>query len=272
MLNTYAKMIPLWMKEDEQFSKVYKYIEDVFNQVIKTCEDMKSNIEFNINSKAFLKVLSIFGQEEVFRGTGKKVIGLKWDGLKWIVLREDTEDDINIVLSEFSLFFSAKFNSLKNNFNGTFKSLKESLSNVFKQDTTKGDYITIKGFQDIREDDYNNKHPFVILNLDLAQALQNALPPQTSGVDGAYDDPNYIGYIEHIRPEWLSQSEGNQVLYNNLKDYLELLTLFENNYFKLNILGVLTIFEVTGNALILRWNKGLWNEAQWSDNYVQEEE
>ena len=271
MLNTYVDMFPIWMKDDPKFTKIYQYIEGIFNQVVQTCEAMKENLVFDIKSKEFLKVLSIFGQEEVFRTagtTGTRVIGLEWDetNSKWIVKRSESLEDFTIVLSEFSLYFSAKFNSLKNNFDGTFKSLRESLEQVFKQDTEKGDYISVKGYQEIRKDDYNNDKPFILLNLDLSDELQGQFP-----LEEAYD-PDHLWDINYIDPDWISASEENTEKYNTYKDYLELLTLFENDYFKLNILGVLTKFEVTGNALVLRWNEGLWNEATWSNNYVQEEE
>lgn len=278
MLPTYNTMIPLYMKEDEKFSRVYKYIESIFQQVNKTCEDMTADMVFNSNSAEFLKVLSLFGQVTKFKQQGVQVVGLMPLGYKWSVLKTDPEEPINIDinLSTTASYYSAKFNTLKNNFNGSFKNLQESLTKVFNFDNTNNESVlSISCSQDIIKDSQDVDHPHLTLTIEIDLSLENKFPPEEAYLQPEDYDPDEEAYpvwdYRDIDPDWLSASEENQEKYDYYVDFLNLLTLFQNNYFKLDILGVITEFEISGNARILKWNDSIWNQTMWSGTRVEEE-
>ena len=266
-MGTYESMIPLYMKEDEKFTKVYKYIEDVFNQIKDTCEQMKDSLKFDINSPEFLKFISIFGQAPVYRGEGREVVGLEYKSntTEWVITMTGTTN-LDIVLPKLALYFSAKFNSLKNNFNGSFKNLKESMTKVFEVEKT---YIGVDCKQNIVEDDENIEHPAVIIIVNLYAELEKRFPPIEAYLEG--EDP---WDIRNIDMSWVTDPDHPENLekYMFYKSCLELLTLFQNGYFKLDILGVLTVFEISENAPVLRWGHSRWNEATWSNTQITEEE
>ena len=259
-------MIPIYIKEDEQFIKVYEYIQNIFNQINQTCKDMQSNMEFSIDSKEFLKTLSLFGQLNIFKIIGRPVLGLEYSSSNksWTVLMTDTAEQIKISLSDYTLYFSAKFNSLKNNFDGTFNSLKKSLENAF---TLKKDYLRIKCNQNLVKDSEEVIHPALNIVVQLSTELNYKFPPLEAYTKGL--DP---WYIRNIDMEWVTASPENMEKYTFYKNFLELLTLFQNDYFKLNILGVLTVFEIDGNAPILRWGHSRWNESLWSNLEIEEKQ
>lgn len=273
MLPTYNTMIPLYMKEDEQFSKVYKYIENIFEQVNETCKAMKEDMIFNSNSSEFLKVLSLFGQINKFKQLGVQVVGLAPLGYRWAILKTDPSEPINIDinLSTLASYYSAKFNTLKNNFNGTFINLKESLIKIFNYDNTNNEsMLSITCSQDIVKDSQDVDHPHLILTIEIDLNLEDKFPPEEAYlVGGEYPVWDY----RDIDPAWLNDPDHpeNIEMYNYYIDFLNLLTLFQNNYFKLDILGVITEFEISGNARILKWNDSIWNQSLWSGTRTEEE-
>ena len=276
MLSNYDRMIPAYMKEDQAFSKVYQYIEDVFEQIKQTCQDIKNDIRIDSNSKAFLKLLSLFGQSEVFSQEGIRVYGLKPIETGFAVMKTDSETPImlNIPIVGLVSYYSSRFNILKNGFNGTFRGLKDSLSKVFTYSSENDVYknaMSISCYQDIIQDSVDgDNHPHIMLRIILSQDLkkEGVFPPEE-----AYA-PHYEYNIDYILDSWLNDPDHpeNITMYNFYKEFLDVLTLFENDYFKINILGVITEFEISGNSPILKWNESVWNEAQWSGDYIVEEE
>lgn len=281
MINTYSKFIPLWMKEDEQFTKVYKYIESIFNQVVKTCEDMRNDLIFNVSSAEFIKLLSIFGQSSTLKRTsGKLDYKLTYEaGDVWRINRDEGVE-LNISLSKFSLYYLAKFNALKNNFDGTFKNFEDSIDKIFNDHSNANDienYLTVECKQSIVQDNNNLDHPAIEVTLVLGNSeLLNYFPPydNTAYTNPDPEDPStdYIGDIRCINMDWVNESEENTTKYNNYKNLLELLILFDNSYFDLDILGVITKFDISDNARVLTWGEARWNQSLWSGTYVTAEE
>lgn len=263
MINTYGKMLPVYMKEDEKFSAVYKYLESIFNQTAKTCEDIRADMKFSRNSEVFLKVLNLFGQQHIYKERALEVVGLWLENNElWHVDVSEDLEQLDINLSEFSFYYYAKFNTIKNNFDGTFIDLKKSFEELFNK---RDDYISLRCSQDIVEVD-SKKYPRVLVEVELSNSLVSLFPPVTAyPVGHEYD-------IRYIDMSWVNSSEDNFKLYSFYKDFLELITLLQNNYFKLDILGVISLFEIDTNAPILRWGDSRWNNSLWSDVSVQEEE
>ena len=263
-MNTYNTMIPAYIKDDAQFTKVYKYIESVFEQINKTCEDIRDDMVFSSNSSAFIKCLTLFGQSPSFKGEVFRVNGLVYDSssASWTVKITSSKEDVTIILGRFSTYISAKFNTLKNNFDGTFGNLRESLSKAF---TLRNDYMIINCTQNLVEDEDEIIHPALILTVSLSSLLVNKFPPESAYLAG--EEP---WIIDNIDPAWILESQANEDKYNFYKDFLDLITLFQNGYFKLDILGVLTTFEISGNAPIFRWGHSRWNNSLWSNTTVTE--
>lgn len=240
-------MIPAYMKEDESFYKVYKYIESIFEQINQTCEDIKNNFKFSVNSVTFLKALSLFGQNDRFKSNGTIYKGLHYNKAQssWLVIPTDEPEEIDITLSELNLYYASKFNSIKNNFDGTFKSLKDSLTNVFNKDE---DYISIIRFEQKVEEPYS----IIEISVHIDQKADALFPPA-----GWYEE-GHLWDIDYIKAEYKNTTE-----YNTYKNYLDFLTLYTNGYFSINILGVVVKYLLEDKSPIFIWNESNWNEATW---------
>lgn len=266
-------MIPTYMKEDLKFYSFYQYISSIFEQIKDTCKNMINYMQFDINSAEFLKVLSLFGQSEVFKKEGIEIQGLEYDkdSKVWNTKPTESQVMIDITLSQFSLYFSSKFKTLKNNFDGTFKNLKDNLVRAFDLSTDGIAVISTEDdpgvYQSTITDTNDIEHPYINVSITISPLLVDKFPPLE-----AYQEGKQPWYIQNIDPAWIAESDENRTKYNTYKDYLELLTLFYNNYFDFNILGVITEYEISGNVPMMRWNRSRWNEAIWSNDVVQEEE
>ena len=142
--------------------------------------------------------------------------------------------------------------------------MKNSLENAF---SLREDYIKVSCHQDIVEDENEVAHPALIATIQLSSELVSKFPPVEAYTEGT--DP---WYIDNIDMNWVVASPENTEKYTFYKNFLELLTLIQNDYFKLSVLGVLTRFEIDGNAPVLRWGHSRWNESLWSNVEITQPE
>lgn len=266
----HKNLVPLYIREDEQFSAVYNYVKDIFKQVQQTCSDMIENMKIDINSAEFLKLLSLFGQSSTFKQKGVKIVGLQpREGGRWSILKDGVAPaepiDLDIQIQGVSLYYSAKFNILKNNFNGTYKALEESLSKIFNPDE---DYVSVSCSQSIANDSLGVHHQLLELIIQLDPVLAEKFPPESAYLTTSTYP---VWDIRAINSVWVISSPENREKYDYYKNFLDFLTLFENNYFKLNILGTITKFEISENSRALIWNDSIWNQSTWGNTTTEEE-
>ena len=117
------------------------------------------------------------------------------------------------------------------------------------------------------ESQEQKEHQAITITVQLDGRLAEMFPPLE-----AYKEGEQPWYIDNINPDWVYESDVNEEKYNTYKNYLEILTLFQNNYFNINILGAITSFRILENTPILKWNESNWNQSSWSDLFVEEED
>lgn len=227
-LKDYEYLIPLWMRDDENFMEVYRGILNVLIDIQQTKEDIIRSFSFKPISEednrsvistynsSLEMIASYFGiNRNFYLSNGDKVIAVLEDSGGNLSVEIQQNVPINIRLSNETMLRLIKFNFLKSNFDGTMPHLLENYDKMFRNEP-----FSIQFLEGMFEIVPNSKHFLPILNLNLVP--------------------------DKHRVEFLDEA-----------------TLFLNGAFNFNFMGVATKYSVGGQTAELVWDKSRWDKSKW---------
>lgn len=186
----YLFNIPVWMREDKEFSYVFSEISKIFIDIQQTKEDIINSLTLDnlSNFDSSLEIIaSYFGiNRNHYLPMGNRVISVNVQDSSYKYI----QCPINIRLTNETMLRMIKFKLLKSNFDGTRKNLLDNYNSLFR-----GDRNVIQFLEGILVNDTTGKVlPMLNLNMTLNDNSQSFLDEATLFLNGAYQF-NYLGVV-----------------------------------------------------------------------------
>lgn len=187
----YLFNIPVWMREDKDFSFVFSEISKIYIDIQQTKEDIINSFSLDNLAKydsSLETIASYFGiNRNHYLPMGNRVVSVNMHNGSY---EYEENVPINIRLTNETMLRMLKFKLLKSNFDGTRKNLLDNYSSLFR-----GDRNVIQFLEGILVNDTTGAVlPMLNLNMTLNDDSQSFLDEATLFLNGAYQF-NYLGVV-----------------------------------------------------------------------------